>query len=98
MLVPVLVTTDKQGVFFGYIESEPEKIETLPEKITIGNARNCIKWNETVRGFLGLASFGPNANCRIGPKVPKLTLFGITGVAICNPKAAEEWEKDHWEQ
>lgn len=87
---PVLVTTKHRGVFFGYLDS-PAREESLKLKA----ARNCIYWSADVKGFLGLCSFGPNANCRIGPAAD-IELFGITCVAKVSARAAEAWEKAPW--
>lgn len=51
----VLVTTAHRGVFFGYAT------KTDGDTIKLRAARNCIYWHQSVRGFLGLASTGPNS-------------------------------------
>jgi hypothetical protein len=88
---PVLVTTEHRGVFFGYLTGDAAK-----EKITLERARNCLYWTADVRGFVGLAESGPTAGCRVGPVAPKLTLFGITSVIECTPKAVARWEASPW--
>ena len=85
----VLVTTEHRGVFFGYAT------ETSGETIALKNARNCIYWSSDVKGFLGLASTGPSAACKIGPRAD-VTLRAITCVAECTPAAVEAWEKAPW--
>jgi uncharacterized protein DUF6948 len=87
----VLVTTSHRGVFFGYANSEPTK-----DTITIKNARNCVYWSQDVKGFLGLAATGPTKSCKIGPKVPSLTLLGVTSITEVTPEAIEAWEKSPW--
>ena len=87
----VLVTTVHRGVFFGYA-SAPVKNKS----ITIKNARNCVYWSAEVKGFLGLASTGPSASCKIGPKVPSLTLTDVTSVSEVTEEAKEKWEKSPW--
>lgn len=89
--VPVLVTTEHRGVFFGYLTGEPKK-----EQVTLERARNCIYWTSNVRGFLGLAKHGPSAECRVGPAAPKITLYGITSVTECTPEAVARWEDGPW--
>lgn len=69
----VLVTTIHRGVFFGYASAGVKD-----KSITISNARNCVYWSVDVKGFLGLAANGPTSGCRIGPKVPELTLTDVT--------------------
>jgi len=87
----VLVTTEHRGVFFGYLVGEPSK-----EKVLLRDARNCVSWTQSERGFLGLAESGPGDGCRIGPKVPQLTLWDITGVATCTEAAVSRWERGQW--
>jgi hypothetical protein len=85
----VLVTTEFRGVFFGYVKNN----NNLPAEITLTDARNCIYWAASVGGFLGLASSGPDSNCKIGAQVQELTLYKITSVTPCTTEAAEKWEK-----
>ena len=89
---PVIVTTEFRGVFFGYVEDE----STAPKKINLTNARNCVYWSSESKGVLGLAAKGPNANCRIGPKVPAATIWKVTGIFECTPEATEAWESAPW--
>ena len=84
----VLVTTSHRGVFFGYT------IDTKGETISLRAARNCIYWRN-MRGFLALASEGPNKDCRIGPAAD-IEVREITCVAQCTPAAVEAWEKAPW--
>lgn len=83
----VLVTTEFRGVFFGYVKSDAK----LPDEITLTNVRNCIYWSASVGGFLGLASKGPDSQCKIGTQVPELRLFKITSVTPVTDEAAQKW-------
>lgn len=85
---PALVTTEFRGVFMGYIKDDSK----LPAEITLINARNCIYWSADCGGFLGLAATGPTKDCKIGKKVPEITLFKITSVTPVEEKAAAKWE------
>jgi hypothetical protein len=85
---PVLVTTEFRGVFFGYLKSD----EKSPNEITLTGAKNCIYWSTSVGGFLGLASTGPDGNCRIGKRVEKLTLYKITSITPVTKNATDKWE------
>lgn len=87
----VLVTTAHRGVFAGYLVGEPSK-----EKCMLTDARNCVRWTEAERGFLGLAERGPGKDCRVGPAVPELTLWDITGVATCTAEAEDAWQQGAW--
>ena len=85
---PVLVTTAHRGVFFGYAT------ETSGTTIKLRRMRNCIQWRG-MKGFLALASEGPNDSCRIGPPADG-ELRDITGVWDCTPEAAQRWESAPW--
>lgn len=84
---PVLVTTEFRGVFFGYVKED----KNLPAEITLEKVRNCIYWASSIGGFLGLASKGPDAQCKIGSEVPELRLFRITSVSPVSDEAAKKW-------
>lgn len=85
----VLVTTAHRGVFFGYAT------KTDGPTIQLRGMRNCISWTSSIKGFMGLASSGPDNNCRIGPRAGG-ELRDITGVWECTPSAVEAWEKAPW--
>lgn len=87
----VLVTTEFRGVFFGYMTDAPKD-----STVELMRARNCVYWSADVRGFMGLASTGPNKSCRVGPAVPKITLSKVTAVVEVSPEATKEWEKGLW--
>ena len=92
---PVLVTTDKRGVFFGYYESS----ESRPGEgvsVTLTKARNCVYWDAATKGFLGLAANGPGPGCRIGPAADRLVLFGVTSTAVVAKAAVKNWEGAPW--
>ena len=84
----VLVTTAHRGVFFGYAT------DTGGATIKLRAARNCIFWRG-LRGFLALASEGPNSQCRIG-SAADVELRDITSVAAVTPEAAAKWEAAPW--
>lgn len=85
----VLVTTAHRGVFFGYAS------ETGGETIKLRAARLCVSWSSDLRGFMGLASDGPNNNCRIGPAAD-IEVRAVTSVVEVSPKAEEKWNKAPW--
>ena len=84
----VLITTARRGVFFGYAT------DTSGPNVVLKRARNCIQWRE-LKGFLALASEGPNNKCRIGPAAD-FEAREVTGVAECTPEAVAAWEKAPW--
>lgn len=88
---PVLVTTEYHGVFFGYLVEND-----APQRIVLADARNCVYWPVSIKGFLGLAASGPNFECRIGPKASNLTLYKITSFAEVSLEAVQRWEEAPW--
>lgn len=86
----VVVTTEHRGVFFGYAEN------TDGDPIKLKRARLCVSWSSDLRGFLGLASHGPNGNCRISRPVPEIELRKITSVMEATPEAVAAWEAGRW--
>lgn len=87
MTKAVLVTTKHRGVFFGYVKAD----DKFPAAMTLTGVRNCMYW-ERIGGFLGLAATGPTKGCRIGARVPELTLCDITSVAPLEDAAVQAWE------
>ena len=85
----VLVTTEFRGVFFGFVKDDKK----LPAQITMTKVRNCIYWHSSVGGFLGLASNGPNEQCKLGAEVPELTLYRVTSVSPVTNGAVEKWTR-----
>lgn len=86
----VLVTTAHRGVFFGYAS------KTDGETIRLTRSRLCLFWSRDVRGFMGLASSGPSASCRIGPPAD-IELRNITAVCEVTPEAVHAWEQAPWQ-
>lgn len=92
-LTGVVVTTAHRGVFFGYV---PEGTQPKEQVIELQRARNCLYWSDKLRGFLGLASAGPNKQSKVGPAVSSLVLTEVTSVATCTPEAVAAWELAPW--
>ncbi|HVJ17053.1 MAG TPA: hypothetical protein VM686_16545 [Polyangiaceae bacterium] len=86
---PVIVTTAHRGVFFGYAG------DTNGETIKLDRARLCVYWDKSCKGFMGLASNGPTASCRIGPAAD-ITLRNITAVLEVTADAVKAWEAAPW--
>lgn len=87
--VPVLVTTQYRGVFFGFVDP----VEKANKSLTLTDCRCCISWAASVGGFLGLAAVGPNRDCKIGTQAPSVLLHDITSVTDCTEAAVEAWTK-----
>jgi hypothetical protein len=87
----VLVTTHTRGVFFGVLDED-----NSPGDVTLLDAQNAVHWTSGTRGWMALAADGPDADCRIGPKVPSLRLFGVSAVVECTPEAVAAWKAEPW--
>ena len=85
----VLVTTAHKGVFMGFASA----VDKVSMKLRA--ARLCVYWSADLRGFMGLATNGPNSNCKIGPPAD-IELFDITSVTEVSPEAEDKWLKAKW--
>ena len=85
----VIVTTAHRGVFFGYTD----KIDG--DTISLKSSRLCVYWSADVKGFMGLASGGPTASCKIGPAAD-IMLRNITAVLEVSEQAIKAWEAAPW--
>ncbi len=85
----VIVTTAHRGVFFGYAT------ETDGETIKLRAAQLAVYWSTDCRGFMGLASHGPTASCRIG-RPCDAEIRNVTAVLDVTPEAAAAWSIAPW--
>ena len=88
----VVVTTEKRGVFFGYVEDDSKS----PAQITLSQTRMCVYWAAETKGVLGLAATGPLGDCRITHAIPSMTAYQITAILDCSPEAVQKWEEGIW--
>jgi len=86
----VVVTTEYRGVFFGILKSEDGNT------VVLENAKNCIYWSASVRGFVGLANSGPDESCKVGPSAPQMKLHKVTAILEATEEAAKRWEDSPW--
>lgn len=85
----VLITTEHRGVFAGFAT------DTDGDAIKLREGRNCVYWSSSLKGFLGLASDGPDSSCKIGPAAD-IELRKITSVVEVTPKAQDKWMSAPW--
>lgn len=83
----VLVTTQHRGVFFGELSDDQDR---SARSLTLTGCRNAIYWAGK-RGFLGLASHGPESGSRIGSAAPSVLLHDVTSITECTEAAAAAW-------
>lgn len=86
----VLVTTEHRGVFFGRMEKEGD-YDRNARRIVLKGCRNVIYWSGS-RGFLGLASHGPEKGSKVGSEAPSVELHSVTSVADATPEAAKAFK------
>lgn len=89
----ILVTTKHRGVFFGFVDDDQDLNQN---DIWVQDAKNCIYWDAGIKGFWGLARFGPDEKCKIGPSVPRALIKDVTSVAECTSDAIANWKKEIW--
>ncbi len=88
--IPLVVTTEHRGVFFGY------GTPTTESTLRLEKARMCVFWSAEIKGVVGLAATGPNKNCRIGPAAPAITLQKVTAIMECSSQAEKQWNLEPW--
>jgi len=87
--IPVLVTTQHRGVFFGFV---PADQDMTARTMRIADARCAIRW-ATTRGVAELAEIGPNENTKIGACATLAALHDITAVWECTQEAVKQWTR-----
>lgn len=82
--VPVLVTTDKRGVFFGF--ANPAELDVNRPSLTLTRGQMVIRWSADMQGIVGLVSRGPSESCRISPAAGTIQINGITSIMMADPE------------
>lgn len=90
--IPVLVTTEHRGVFFGYID----EADATKDQVKLYEKQMCTYYSSDMRGVFGLAKFGPSKTCKIGAPVPWAIIKNITSIVLCTEEAAKNWAKAPW--
>jgi len=94
--IPVVVFTDKRGVFFGWADLAAFDGDGWRRELVLTDARMAVYWSADAKGVLGLAATGPTTACRITPAVAELTLVDLHGATRCTDAAVKEWEAAPW--
>ena len=89
---PVVVTTAKKGVFFGYLTDRTVGSDT----VILTQCRMCIYWAVEVKGVLGLAVVGPLKGSRVTSAVANIEILEVTAVMDASPEATKQWEAGLW--
>ena len=101
---PLVICTNKRGVFFGYVDNDGPTNEQIHDgaTVTVKKARMAVYWDRDTRGVLGLAATGPTEGCRIGPAVDSITLGGGPGnrqdtvLEVASEDTVAKWESAPW--
>lgn len=88
-MVPVIITTQHRGVFFGYVE---ENADLEARALSIRHAKMAIRWN-TTKGIGELALSGPNDGSIIGAEADIAALHDVTCVWYVTQEAAKKWDE-----
>jgi hypothetical protein len=86
----VVVTTKHRGVFFG------ELVAANGSTVVLKGCRNCLYWDKSVKGFLGLAATGPLEGSLVGPAAEETELRSVTSTTKCSEAAIARWESEQW--
>lgn len=90
----VLVTTDKRGVFFGYLIGELDREIRV---VKLAKCRMVVSWDAATRGVVGLASTGPTDGCRVTAAAgDESDLNSVTGVFGVTDAACARFEAGPW--
>lgn len=92
--VPVVVTTEHRGVFFGFVD--PIEADGTSKVIRLKRCRMVIYWSADARGVMGLAVKGPSSSSKVGPAVPSVKLHDVTSVSTCTEESVQAWEAEPW--
>lgn len=90
--IPCIITTDKRGVFMGYI-NPAQRLDTT---ITAKDVRMVVYWSQDVRGLFGLAANGPSKGCKVTAAAPGCVLHGVTAVLDISAKAEKAFAGEPW--
>ena len=101
---PLVICTNKRGVFFGYADNDGPTNEQIHDgqTVVLKRARMAVYWDLDTKGVLGLAATGPMPGCRIGPSVGSITLgCGPENKQDCvldveSDEAVKRWEGEPW--
>ncbi len=84
--LPVIVSTAKRGVIFGYTN------DLSARPIVLTKSRMCLYWDSKTGGMWGLAEQGPNEDCRISAIVTGNTyLEEVVSILSVEKKAEKAW-------
>lgn len=85
----VLICTEKRGVFAGWVT------DPTADPLPVRGAQMAVYWTKAMKGVTGLATIGPDAECRISEPCD-MTLVGITMVGKVTESARARWEAQPW--
>lgn len=92
-LIPVVVTTEHKGVFFGYLKATHDRTAKIVE---LTDCQMCVYWPANVQGVMGLAVTGPLRGSRVTPAVPRITLQDVTSIMDATSDAEKAWKDRPW--
>lgn len=90
----VLVCDYHRGVYAGYLEQELDGGKT----VVLRDMRHCYYYAEnpgTAKGTYSLASHGPAAGSKLGPKV-LAKIYHVANLTMVTEEAKQKFEQTHW--
>jgi hypothetical protein len=84
---PVLISTNNRGIYYGYLVENH-----APDHVTLERARVCAVWDTGEKGYLYMATHGPEGVAMVSPAVGSMEVYGVATIAECSPEAAEAWD------
>jgi hypothetical protein len=97
----VVLSTERRGVFFGYINAEVADRVRAGEQIatmTVYDARMVVYWSAATKGYTGLCGNGPAEGSRVAPPVPEMVLYSVMSVAFPPATAIKRFEAGPWSE
>lgn len=84
---PVLISTDNRGIYYGYLVENK-----APSHVVLEKARVCVAWDTGEKGYLYLATEGPEGVATVSPACGRVEVYGVGTIADCTERAAEAWD------
>lgn len=88
----ILITTKHRGVFYGEVSKDTDLSQRTLQDVK--NARMCFNWRNE-KGVMGLASDGPDHNCKWGEPADIEYIHDITAIFTVTDKAKAAWNREN---
>lgn len=86
----VIVSTNFGAILYGVVKDYIEN-PGVGASVTFTHCRQVLYWDDTVRGFPGLAANGPSDACTFGAVAFDATFITVNSILPCTPAACKVW-------